>query len=93
MGTGSFPGVKRLRHDADHPPPSGDEVKKEYSYTSNPVWAFGSVMGYLYLYIHIPITGQVLVTECNRESPVFQRLSNDDNCIYCEFKTIHIEHS
>jgi hypothetical protein len=28
-GTGSFPGVKRPGRDADHPPPSGTEVKKE----------------------------------------------------------------
>jgi hypothetical protein len=34
MGTRSFPGVKRPRRGADHPPPSSAEVKKEYSYTS-----------------------------------------------------------
>jgi hypothetical protein len=28
MGTGSFPGVKRLGRDADHPPPSNAEVTK-----------------------------------------------------------------
>jgi hypothetical protein len=49
MGTGSFPGVKRPGRGADHPPPSSAEVKKELSYTSTPLWAFGSVTGYLYL--------------------------------------------
>jgi hypothetical protein len=29
MGTGSFPGVKRPGRDADHPPPSSAEVRKE----------------------------------------------------------------
>jgi hypothetical protein len=29
MGTGSFPGVKRPRLDANYPPPSSAEVKKE----------------------------------------------------------------
>jgi hypothetical protein len=28
MGTGSFPGVKRPVHNADHPPPSSAEVTK-----------------------------------------------------------------
>jgi hypothetical protein len=28
VGTGSFPGVKRLGRGADHPPPSSTEVKK-----------------------------------------------------------------
>jgi len=27
MSTGSFPGVKRLGHGVDHPPPSSAEVK------------------------------------------------------------------
>jgi hypothetical protein len=51
MGIGSFPGVKRPGRDADHPPPSIVEVKKEYSYTSTPLWVLGSVTGYLYLYL------------------------------------------
>jgi hypothetical protein len=55
MGTGSFPGVKRLGRGAHHPPHSSVEVKKEYSYTSTPpppipFWAYGSVTGYLYIY-------------------------------------------
>jgi hypothetical protein len=29
MVTGSFPGVNRPGRDADHPPPSSAEVKKE----------------------------------------------------------------
>jgi hypothetical protein len=41
-------GVKRPGRSADHPPPSSAEVKKEYSYTSTPLWAFGSVTGYPY---------------------------------------------
>jgi hypothetical protein len=51
MGTGSFPGVKRPGCDADHPPPSSAEIKKDQGYTSTPLWAFGLVMGYLYLYL------------------------------------------
>jgi hypothetical protein len=49
MGTGSFSGVKRPGCVADHPPPSSAVVKKEWSYTSTPLWAFGSVTGHLYL--------------------------------------------
>jgi len=36
VGTGSFPGVKRLGRDADPSPPSSAVVKKEQSYTSTP---------------------------------------------------------
>jgi hypothetical protein len=43
VGTGSFQGVKRPGRGADHPPPSSAEVKKDYSYTSTPLWKFGSV--------------------------------------------------
>jgi hypothetical protein len=50
MGTGYFPGVKRPGSGADHPPPSSAEVRKEWSYTSTPLWAFGPVTGYLYLF-------------------------------------------
>jgi hypothetical protein len=39
------PGVKWLGRGADHLPPSSAEVKKEYSYTSTPLRAFGSVRG------------------------------------------------
>jgi hypothetical protein len=68
MGTGSFPGVKRPGRGADHPPPSNTEVKKEKSYTSTPLWVFGSVTGYLYLlpYNKRPISNTkrlVFVTE------------------------------
>jgi hypothetical protein len=46
MGTGSFPGVKRLRCDVDHPPPSSAEVKQRvelYLYTPSGIsW---SVLG------------------------------------------------
>jgi hypothetical protein len=52
MGTGSFPGVKRLGCCVNHPPTSSAEVKRVYSYTSTPLWAFESVTGYLYLYLN-----------------------------------------
>jgi hypothetical protein len=32
----SFPEIKRRGHDVIHWPPSSTEVKKEWSYTSNP---------------------------------------------------------
>jgi len=41
MGTGSFPGVKRLGHGIDHPPPTSAKVKERvelYLYSS--LWAF-----------------------------------------------------
>jgi hypothetical protein len=41
MGTRSFPGVKRPGRGADHPP---------LSEPLPPLWAFGSVTGYLYFY-------------------------------------------
>jgi hypothetical protein len=50
MGTGSFPGVKRPGHGAEHPPASTAEVKKEWGYTSTHLWAFGSVTGYFYIF-------------------------------------------
>ena len=36
MGTGSFPGLKRLRRGVDHPSHLALRLKKEYSYTSSP---------------------------------------------------------
>jgi len=42
MGTGSFPGVKRLGRGIDHPPPSSAEIKDRveiYLYSpSGPSW-------------------------------------------------------
>jgi len=35
MGTGSFPGLKRLGRGVDHPHILAPWLKKEYSYTSN----------------------------------------------------------
>jgi len=39
MGTGSFRGVKRPGHGVDHPH-LVPRLRKEYSYTSTPLWAF-----------------------------------------------------
>jgi hypothetical protein len=39
MGTGSFPRVKRPVRGFDHPPHLASTLKKEYSYTSTPLWA------------------------------------------------------
>ena len=36
----SSPGVKRSKHEVDHSPPSGTEVKNASSYTSIPPYAF-----------------------------------------------------
>jgi hypothetical protein len=49
-------GEKRPGRGADHPPYSSVEVKKEWSYTSTPLWAFGPVTGYLHLNVssHVP---------------------------------------
>ena len=52
MATGSSPGVKRPGRGADHPPPSSAEVKKELELYLYPLWSFGSVTGYLYLYLN-----------------------------------------
>jgi len=40
MGSGSFAGVKRPERGVDHPPSLATMLKKEYSYTSTPLWAF-----------------------------------------------------
>jgi hypothetical protein len=41
MGTwGSFPGVKRQGHEADHSPPTSAEVKKMWIYASTPSYVF-----------------------------------------------------
>jgi hypothetical protein len=47
VGSGSFPGVKAAKRDADHTPPSSAEVKKELSYTStHPMGPPGPVTGF-----------------------------------------------
>jgi hypothetical protein len=48
MGTGSFPGVKRPRRGADHPPPSSAKVKM-YRAIPLPPLGFRVYWGYLYL--------------------------------------------
>ena len=40
MGTGSFRVVKRPGCGVDHPPHLAPRLKKEYSYTFTPLWAF-----------------------------------------------------
>ena len=39
-GTGYFPRVKQPGSGVDHPPHLAPRLKKEYSYTSAPLWAF-----------------------------------------------------
>jgi hypothetical protein len=52
MGTGSFPGVKRPGHGADHTPPSSTEGTNGYSYTSiHTLGQFRPVKGLLCLFI------------------------------------------
>jgi len=36
----SFPGAKQLKHEADHSPTSSAKVKKYWSYTFSPPYAF-----------------------------------------------------
>jgi hypothetical protein len=45
-----FPGVKRPRRDVDHSPLSTAEVKKEWSYTSAPLYALYGVEKLYVLY-------------------------------------------
>jgi hypothetical protein len=50
-------GVKRSGREADHSPPSGAEVKNEWSYVSTPQyvfmeWCSVKAQGQLYLYLH-----------------------------------------
>jgi hypothetical protein len=40
MGTGSFPGVKKLGCGVDHPPPSSAEVKERVEIPLLPLWVF-----------------------------------------------------
>jgi hypothetical protein len=49
MGTGSFPGLKRPRRGADHPPLLVPRSRKSTAIPLPPIWAFGSVTVYLYL--------------------------------------------
>jgi hypothetical protein len=44
MGTGYFPGKKRLGRGADHPHPPSAEVQNDYTYTSTPLWALGGLL-------------------------------------------------
>ena len=45
MGTGSFPGVKRPGHGADHPPSYSAKVKERVSYTLLHLLAFMACYG------------------------------------------------
>jgi hypothetical protein len=69
-----LPGVKRLGCGADHPPLSSAEVKKEYSYTSTPLWAFGSVTGYLYLFILGFLHSEVYIWQKKRTLKLKKRI-------------------
>jgi len=54
MGTGSFPGVKRLGRGVNHSPHLAPKLKKEYSYISTPPSAFlacSRVNFTLYIYV------------------------------------------
>jgi hypothetical protein len=51
MGTESFPGVRRPRRGADHPPPPSAEVKRMWSYTSTRSLGFRVCYG---VPLHIP---------------------------------------
>jgi len=51
--------VKRPRHKADHSPPSSDEVKNEWSYTSTlsqyafMAWCSVKAQGQLHIYLYL----------------------------------------
>jgi hypothetical protein len=52
MGTGSFPGVKRLRRGTDHPPLLAPRSRMSRAIPLLPLWAFGGLLlGVLYLYL------------------------------------------
>jgi hypothetical protein len=53
MGTGSFPGVKRPGRGADHPPLLVPRSRKSTGIPLLPLWAFGSVTGYPYLFLSV----------------------------------------
>jgi len=54
MGTGSFLGVKRPGHGADHPPPSSAEVKERVElYLFPPLGLCSLFQGEHYLYLYI----------------------------------------
>jgi len=48
----SFPGVKWQGHEANHSPPSGAEVKNEWSYTSTPSISLYRVVRDNFTFIH-----------------------------------------
>jgi hypothetical protein len=54
MGARSFPGVKRPGRGADHPPLLAPRSRKSKAIPLpiSPLWAFGSVTGYLYLTVN-----------------------------------------
>jgi len=59
MGTGSFPGVKRLGHGIDHPPPSNAEVEGRLDlYICSPSGAFVacSRVSFTFTFTHSDIT-------------------------------------
>jgi len=85
MGTGSFPGVKRLRHGVDHPPPSSTMVKERvglyHYYPSGPSWP---VLGWtLHLYC-VVIFIFVSILKCYSFSLFFE-------CMCCPVLMFHIQ--
>ena len=55
VGTGSSPGIRRPRRGVNHPFHLAPRLKKEYSYTSTPLWTFvpSSRVNFTFRYINI----------------------------------------
>ena len=63
IGTGSFPGVKRLELCVDHPPPSSAEVEERVEITSTPrLGPRGLLQGELIIIIIIIIIIRVVIS-------------------------------
>jgi hypothetical protein len=73
MGTVSFPGVKRPGRGADHPPLIAPRSKERRAIPLPPLWAFGSVTEYLYLYLYQILSVQR--RQCNGPHDTIQILT------------------
>jgi len=68
VGTGSFPGLKRLGHGVDHPPPSSAEIKERIDpYLYSPFRPSWTVIGWT-LPLPLPLSSHLLgQTDANRD--------------------------
>jgi hypothetical protein len=89
MGTGSFPGVKLPGRGADHPPLLAPRSRKSRAITlPPPLWAFESLMVYLYL-LQIISLSLYIYTYTHTHTQHVQQDATLVSWFYCKI-TLHV---